>query len=186
MVGGWAFVGCVVDPASGERFASLQACRDYVSFVKSKATPLTGRQPPLSLVKAADEETRTLWAEAMHGGCTLEAKVAALWLFAHRQELAEAQEVTRRDGFPSTPKGKRNRWAASSEDEAEQKRLPKRSRQNSQGQQYQPKQVNLQKRQGNQNSQHQQNQQFQQKAAVAKTTAKGKEICGMFNDGKCA
>ncbi len=49
--------------------------------------------------------------------------------------------------------------------------------------------MNLQKRQNNQNSQNhqsQQNQQSQQKPALALKTAKGKEICGMVNDGKCA
>ena len=94
----WSIIGCFQDNGSSTLFASMQTCRDYLVYVKSKATPLSGSHPPLHLVRQADEETRSLWAEQMRNGSTfdqavanMDSKQAALWLFANKQDVAEAQ-----------------------------------------------------------------------------------------------
>ena len=100
LVGGYAFVGNFLDATTNHIFCSMQVVRDYLSFVRAKVAPLNGQLQSLSSLRRADEDTRTLWAEAMREGKTFddavkacEGKVAALWLFAHSADLLFARAV---------------------------------------------------------------------------------------------
>ena len=111
LVGGYAFVGNFLYASSNTIFCSMQVVRDYLSFVRAKVAPLTGQLQPLSALRRADEDTRTLWAEAMREGKSFdeavkscEAKVAALWLFAHPADVTSAQALVDLDPSPKRRK----------------------------------------------------------------------------------
>ena len=155
MIGGYAVVGAFSDASSGQTYASLQACRDYCGFVRSRALPLGGKPRNLAQVKQADEETRALWAERMRSGLTFdqavekcESKVAALWLFSTSIDVAEAI-----GDAPSTPDGRRGKRAADSVLSSVDKKPRVLGRQASN--------------------------------EVVEETGKGKSICKLWNDGKC-
>jgi len=145
---GHVMTGTFID-AGGKMFATLQTCRDYLSFVKSKALPIVGSAPPLSAVRLADEETRSLWAEQMRSGSSFdeavlstEGKMTAFWLFAHRLESAEARQLVENDTQPAP-----RRPAALPQRNSSAPAAAKR---------------------------------------VAELTSSGKEICKLWNLGKCA
>ena len=72
LVGGYAFVGNFLDATTNHIFCSMQVVRDYLSFVRAKVAPLNGQLQSLSSLRRADEDTRTLWAEAMREGKTFD------------------------------------------------------------------------------------------------------------------
>jgi len=97
LMNGYALVGSFRD-LSGERFAPYDDCHRYLAFVRSMATPLCGAWPPLSRIKKADEDTRSLWAARMKKGDTLgqamkacKSEQDALWLWAVELHTADAR-----------------------------------------------------------------------------------------------
>ena len=100
MEGGYAVAGCTVVPGTEKRFAHLQGCRDYVSYVAIRATPLSGKWPPIERVRRSDEDTRALWASHMRKGASLSEamelsaqKMEAFWLWT-AQDQVETARVT--------------------------------------------------------------------------------------------
>ena len=98
--GGYAVAGCTFAPGSQKRFAHLQGCRDYVSYVAIRATPISGKWPPIERVRRADEDTRALWASHMRKGATLteamdlsKQNMEAFWLWAAQDQIEIARSV---------------------------------------------------------------------------------------------
>ncbi|CAE8621187.1 unnamed protein product, partial [Polarella glacialis] len=137
LVGGYAVVGNFVHTTSQATWCSLQCCRDYISFVRSKVAPMNCQLQPLRLLRRADEDTRTLWADKMRQRLTFDAaveacesKVAAVWLFANANDVAAARETLGRadsesEGFkPATDKKTKNLKMTKKNDGSTKGRVP--------------------------------------------------------------
>ena len=91
-LGRWAVLGQAYT-VGGAPWVSFRRCMEYPWFIRERVTPLKGPFPDLARCIRCEHETRSLWANSMSKGKTLEQamaenepKQAALWLWTTESE----------------------------------------------------------------------------------------------------